>query len=113
MPMDRFAFEVAGDGGRVVVAVSGDLDLASADRLWEELDRRIVPGAAVTVDCSGLAFVDSMGLRTLIRAHHRAADAGAAFGLSGVPEAVSRVLDLAGVSDLFAAGEDPAGRPSS
>jgi anti-anti-sigma factor len=104
MPMDRFTIEATGDGGRVVVAVAGDLDLASADRLWGELDARITPGAAVTVDCGGLAFIDSMGLRTLIRAHQRAEEVGAEFGLSAVPEAVTRVLDLAGVSGLFAAG---------
>ena len=41
MSMDRFAFETDESGARVIVTITGDLDLAAADKLWAELDGRM------------------------------------------------------------------------
>jgi anti-anti-sigma factor len=90
-----------GEGRPVTVAVAGDVDLAAADTLWSVLDEYVRPGAHVIVDCSRVAFLDSMGLRTLIRAQHKAAASGARLTLAAPSEAVLRVLQLAGVSELF------------
>ena len=90
-----------GGGPAVTVTVAGDVDLAAADTLWSVLDEYVRPGAQVVVDCSRVAFLDSMGLRTLIRAQHKAGSAGARLTLAAPSEAVLRVLQLAGVSDLF------------
>jgi anti-anti-sigma factor len=88
-------------GQAVTVTVSGDVDLAAADTLWSVLDEYVHAGADVVVDCSRVAFLDSMGLRTLIRAQHKAAASGARLTLAAPSEAVLRVLQLAGVADLF------------
>ncbi|WP_194892343.1 STAS domain-containing protein [Catenulispora pinisilvae] len=98
------AAAVTGDGkgaAAVTVTVAGDVDLAAADTLWSVLDEYVRPGAHVVVDCSRVAFLDSMGLRTLIRAQHKAAAADARLTLAAPSEAVLRVLQLAGVADLF------------
>lgn len=101
------AAAVSGDGGdgkagqAVTVTVTGDVDLAAADTLWSVLDEYVRSGADVVVDCSQVAFLDSMGLRTLIRAQHKAAASGARLRLAAPSEAVVRVLHLAGVADLF------------
>lgn len=101
------AAAVSGDGkdgkggAAVTVTVAGDVDLAAADTLWSVLDEYVRPGAQVLVDCSRVAFLDSMGLRTLIRAQHKATSSGARLTLSAPSEAVLRVLQLAGVADLF------------
>jgi anti-anti-sigma factor len=98
------AAAVSGDGGdgrAVTVTVAGDVDLAAADTLWSVLDEHVHEGSHVVVDCSGVAFLDSMGLRTLIRAQHKAAASGARLTLAAPSEAVLRVLHLAGVADLF------------
>ena len=89
------------DGGAVTVTVAGDVDLAAADTLWSVLDEYVRPGAHVVVDCSRVAFLDSMGLRTLIRAQHKAGASDARLTLAAPSEAVLRVLQLAGVADLF------------
>ena len=115
MAVEGFSVEVDGDPDRVgagpgtgsagpattVVAVAGDVDLAAADTLWSVLDEYVRPGASVVVDCSRVAFLDSMGLRTLIRAQQKADAAGARLTLAAPSEAVLRVLTLAGVGDLF------------
>ena len=103
------AAAVSGDGKdvkggqavTVTVTVTGDVDLAAADTLWSVLDEYVHAGADVVVDCSRVAFLDSMGLRTLIRAQHKAAASGARLTLAAPSEAVLRVLQLAGVADLF------------
>jgi anti-anti-sigma factor len=101
------AAAVSGDGKdvkggqAVTVTVTGDVDLAAADTLWSVLDEYVHAGADVVVDCSRVAFLDSMGLRTLIRAQHKAAASGARLTLAAPSEAVLRVLQLAGVADLF------------
>lgn len=103
-PVRGGAAAVSGDGKSgqaVTVKVAGDVDLAAADTLWSVLDEYVRPGAQVIVDCSRVAFLDSMGLRTLIRAQHKAAAAEAQLTLSAPSEAVLRVLQLAGVAELF------------
>jgi len=90
-----------GGGQAVTVTVAGDVDLAAADTLWSVLDEYVHTGAQVVVDCSRVAFLDSMGLRTLIRAQHKAGASGAHLTLAAPSEAVLRVLQLAGVADLF------------
>ena len=63
--------------GASVVALQGDLDLASADRASvaiEEAERER-PGVLV-LDLSGLSFFDSTGLRLVIKAASRAKNEG-------------------------------------
>lgn len=95
--MDRFAVSVGESGaGRMVVTVRGELDLATADRLWTELEPLLLPRAVVVLDGAGITFMDSSGLRVLLQAGKRAAADGAVFRLVAPQPAVRRVLELAG-----------------
>jgi anti-anti-sigma factor len=97
--MDRFAASVGQpDAGRVVVTVSGELDLGTADKLWADLEPLIIPRSVVVLDGNALNFLDSSGLRVLLRAGNRAAREGAAFRLVAPHPAVQRVLELAGTA---------------
>jgi len=104
--MERFSVEATGTGRQVILAVAGEVDLAAADRFREELARGIVADGTVVVDCSGITFIDSMGLRTLIEAMQKAGQIGGSLRLAAVPDSVARVLDLAGVTGLFNIHED-------
>ena len=53
---------------RVVLALSGELDLASTPLLERELKN--ARALRVVVDLSGLEFTDSAGFHTLVRAAH-------------------------------------------
>ena len=61
-------------GGVAVLAVAGELDLATAPRLREQLTRLVgdSPGRVVVVDLSGVTFCDSIGLGVLVGAQRRA-----------------------------------------
>jgi len=57
--------------GPGVLRVTGELDRSNAGILLEAVRlaaRRVPPGAAVELDCSGVAFLDASGSETLVRA---------------------------------------------
>ena len=98
--MDRFAVSVGDSGqGRYVVTVRGELDLATSDRLWSELEPLLAPQTVVVLDGTEITFLDSSGLRVLLQAGNRATSGGSAFRLVAPQQSVQRVLELAGTGD--------------
>lgn len=96
------AGSVEPDGGHAVVVVEGDLDAGSAPRLGVALHRLIDEGAtSVTVDCSGLSFLDSHGLGVMVAASRRLTEAGGALHLREVGSQVRRLLLLTRLDQVF------------
>lgn len=85
----------------IVVAATGDADLATSEKLWCELSSQLVSGAAVALDCTGITFMDSMGLQALMRTRQRAVEQEASFALIGSNQYVDRVMELAGLSGMI------------
>jgi anti-anti-sigma factor len=107
--MDRFSTAVDKHGpNQFIVAVAGELDLAHADGLADELDRLIAPGALIVVDAQELTFMDSAGLRTLLHANARAETADATLRLAAPCRAVRLVLDLTGATAVLDTRDDVA-----
>jgi anti-anti-sigma factor len=99
----QFRVEVERQGRTAVIAVSGELDLASGPELEAQL-HDISPSDTelVVVDLRELEFMDSTGLSIIVRAHQRLTGEGCALGLvKGSPQ-VQRLLDLTGVADRIA-----------
>ena len=57
-----------------LIRVSGELDLSTADRLSSALDAARADGVTTLLDLSAVSFIDSAGLRVLLRSA-RAVDA--------------------------------------
>jgi anti-sigma B factor antagonist len=93
------AFDLGGDGDEFVVAVSGEVDLATAPQLEECLlahaDRN------VTVDLAGVSFLDSCGLHALVMARNRLHERGYELRTVNEQDHVRRVLELTGLNQLF------------
>ena len=90
------------DAGVAQVTLRGELDLDQASTLAEELFAFAGRGAtAVTVDVSGLNFIDSSGLRALLSAREQLESAGTPFRLTNVSAAVDRVLEMTGTRALL------------
>lgn len=104
--MSDFSVRVSTVGMVVSVAVAGEVDLAAADRVWEELSRLIGPGTSMRVDASGVVFLDSAGLRALLRLADWADAVGARFRLTAVSDPVKRVMELAGVGHVLAGPDE-------
>lgn len=102
-----FAYEVAQDGGRVVVSMRGELDLAAAPALQRELLALVArPVATLTLDLRELTFLDSSGLGALYRTRQAAEAHGIPLQLEAVPDHVMRVLDVTAMTPLFDLGSD-------
>lgn len=80
-----------------VVRVRGELDVATASTLEQLLLRPRDPGQSVALDLSELSFMDSTGLRVLLRARQAADRGGWDISLVGASEPVQRLFDLSGV----------------
>jgi anti-sigma B factor antagonist len=91
-------------GDAICLHLSGELDLAFADRV-EEVIRAAEESTAraIVVDLSDLEFIDSTGLGMLLRAHARTREDGQT--LRFVPsshDAVTQVVAISGTSEIFA-----------
>lgn len=80
------------------LAASGEIDAHTAPSLAQAID---AAGPDVELDLSGVEFVDSSGLRVLIDAHQRLADAGGGLRLVSLSEPVRRLLEISGVSEYL------------
>jgi anti-sigma B factor antagonist len=88
---------LAEDDGSVLVAVSGEVDVATAPRLHDVLDHLLIRQQATVLDLSEVRFMDSAGIHVLLWATHEAVRDGWSFSLT--PElsgAVARTVDLTG-----------------
>ena len=84
------------------VTARGEIDIATVARLHDLLTGLIDRGAhLVVLDTEGVQFLDSSGLRVLILAGNRLADAGGRLLIEGMSGAVQRVLEITGLIDQY------------
>jgi anti-sigma B factor antagonist len=85
-----------------VVSVTGELDIATVDRLSGELKRTSKRGARrVIVDLVGLTFIDSVSLGVLTEEARRLrADGGTCVVVSQDPR-ILRVFEITGLHRIF------------
>lgn len=104
----HFRLEVRSQGKATIIAVSGELDLASSPALQEELDGVAASNSdLLIIDLRGLDFMDSTGLSVLVRAHQRAEEQGRRLAIVKGPQQVQRLLSLTGVADRMTVVDSP------
>ncbi|MBI5309759.1 MAG: STAS domain-containing protein [Actinobacteria bacterium] len=85
--------ETSDDG--TCLLCSGELDIGTADALKRALDEvDFAAGSRVTIDLSGVGFMDSTGLRLLIAAHRSAQEGGSELAVVTGESPARRVLEL-------------------
>ena len=103
-----FRVDVRSEGRTAVIAVSGELDLASSPSLDGELERALDSGAETLVlDLRQLEFMDSTGLSVIVKAHQRLTASGRQLSLVRGPQQVQRLLDLTGVAERLQLADTP------
>jgi anti-anti-sigma factor len=92
---------------RLVVVITGGVDLASADDAARALEtaRREQPGD-LTVDLSGVDFIDASGLKPLLDAHRALSDEGRNLALRAPSAAVLRLLQITRLEHVFPRSTD-------
>lgn len=84
--------------GTVVITVTGDLDLMSADSLRDAVATALAGGSRPLVfELGGLRFIDSAGLAVLIEA----ASSAESIEVRAPSPAVRRAVELTGLSDVL------------
>jgi anti-sigma B factor antagonist/stage II sporulation protein AA (anti-sigma F factor antagonist) len=97
------AVSVANDGDLVVVTLTGEIDIANAGEVEDSI-LEAVPNAATGLifDASGLAYLDSSGVRLLLSVAARLRWRGQGFVLVAPEGSRCRhVLSLAGIESAF------------
>ena len=85
----------------IVVRATGEIDMSTVDVLRRELDNARAEDATTLLDLSGVTFIDSTGLHLLLDASHSSAVSDWGFFVVRPSEAVRRLLDVSGTSDLI------------
>ncbi len=84
--------------GRARIALSGELDISSASRMEDELSTLQAQSPKLLVlDLRELEFMDSTGLRLIVRADEAARAGGTRFVIVRGPEPVQRVFQIVGL----------------
>jgi anti-anti-sigma factor len=85
------------------LAVVGEIDMASAVAFDAAIDNALdVDGVTrVLIDLDRTTFLDSTGVRSLLRGHGLAHERGISFRILNPTRVVRRVLELTGVFDLL------------
>jgi anti-sigma B factor antagonist len=92
-----FAITISRVGDTCLLAVSGELDMATARQLRAALDAESEGDAPIVVDLAALDFIDITGLRALLDAAGHAAAKGLGFEVLNPSASVRRLLDLTGL----------------
>jgi anti-sigma B factor antagonist len=100
--MEDISVEERTSEGRPTVALSGQLNITTAPGVRRVLMKHVRgEGPELLVDLSGLEFMDTSGLATLIETHIKCEEHGGRLVLFGLQPLISEVFDVTRVSDLF------------
>ncbi|XRQ13612.1 STAS domain-containing protein [Actinomadura welshii] len=85
-------------GGRTVVRLRGELDIASSEELRRHLDEaRREHGEHLVLDLAGLEFMDSGGLSVIVACYKAATAAGGGLTLAAPRPLIRRTLAITGL----------------
>jgi anti-anti-sigma factor len=89
-------------GGVTIAELTGELDVATAPALREQLLCLLVPGSSrLVLDMSKLSFCDASGLAVLVSIWRRARLLGGFLRLAAVPPQLGRVLHVTELHRTF------------
>lgn len=100
--MEQLPFFSVDQGDWAVIALDGEIDLASLDDLAQTLSRKWNPTKNLLIDLCGVSFMDSTGLRWLFDTYLDLVEAHREMRLI-VPEGghIERLLSIVGAEQVF------------
>lgn len=102
MTASPIAIDTASIEGGVIIAVTGEIDLLTADQLTEALATEVGRHALVVVDLTAVHFLSSSGLAALALAHRAAVEAGHVLRLVAGNRVTLRPIQITGLADEIA-----------
>ena len=99
----EFGVTVIRDATSTVLWLAGELDISHTDSLRRVAAAALEQAAGeVTIDLSGLQFLDSTGIGTLVDVYRLAHTAGVPIRLRGASERIRRLFQITGLERFFA-----------
>lgn len=83
------------------VALRGEIDAHSASDVVDRFSTLPPGDGDIVIHMAEVSFVDSSGLRVLLDLHQRAGEAGRRLVLHTPSQAVTKLLEVTGLSDHF------------
>ncbi len=84
-----------------VVVPRGEVDAATADAVQTAVARALVTRGRILLDFAEVTFVDSTGLRVLVRSHRAAAAAGKLFAVVNLTEQTRKLVTVLGLDQVL------------
>jgi anti-sigma B factor antagonist len=99
----QLTVEFTDEGDRSVVTLSGELDIDTVGELREQAQDHLGRGQyrTLTLDLSGLTFLDSSGLGLLLEVRRLALISDVTFEMVNVAPGPARVITIAGLTETF------------
>jgi anti-sigma B factor antagonist len=89
-------------GALPVIAVSGEIDVATAPQLRETLHRVIAEGGStVVLDLLGITFLDSTALGVLVGALKRCRELGGDLHVVLADPRIMKIFEITGLTNVF------------
>jgi anti-sigma B factor antagonist len=102
------AFQDAREAGGTHLAVAGEIDMTTADSLYERATGLVGQGVGVLVlDFGGVTFCDSLGLAALVRIYRHSTAHGCHLRLTNLHEHVAHVVHISGLDRVVEVEADP------
>jgi anti-anti-sigma factor len=99
---EGFSAKVVGHDDDTVVFLAGELDLATAPELTGVLGPLIARGPQeLTLDFSGLSFIDSSGVAALVDSQQRLNEQQRRLSIHRAQHGAVRVFEIAGLVDFL------------
>ena len=104
-------FQVSANAEGHRVDVRGEVDMSSAGGLAEVLTQFV--NGSVTVDISGVSFLDSSGLNALVAAHKHIERRNGSLTIVGATWNVQRIFEVSGFDRILNVVRDDRAMPAS
>lgn len=103
---DGFSTSVTRDGDAVLICVTGEIDVATCERLRDAIEPHLGPRQTIILDLSGVEFMDSSSLSVLVQARGTLTADGGSLFLRNPSVAAHRLVTIAGLEDLLSTDPD-------
>lgn len=95
-------FETAEHNGWTVLSVGGEVDVATAGQLRDQVTGMIASGTQrIIADLDGVDFMDSTGLGVLVGAHKSLVEVGGAMRVVCSQPTILKVFDITGLNAVI------------
>lgn len=102
---ENLKIDVSEDG--MTVVAEGQIDSHTSPALDDALG--VGPAdATVSLELAGVSFIDSSGLRAIVRAHKRQLEAGGHLVIDSPSDSVIRLLEMTGLTSQLEISPSPA-----